>query len=426
MNRLPTRLLRAAATTLAVTLLGVPSLAAQLQTQTLEGVVRAQETGQPLAGVTVQVQGQDGPRTVTDAQGRFLLREVPSGIWTLEVLSSRYGARTYVVEVEYGGFTEVEINLEGPAAGEPGRAPAEEAGGPSGGLGHTVDAATIRAVAPSVRTVGELIRQTVPAFRSRSSSAVAGSDFCLEFRSRGPRSLMVPEDGDPGALYCNHPDVYLDGVPVQDPDMVYQRSSLDDLRRIQAISPAEAAGVFGAAVNGVILVETRYMRASTPTSPGTPGRTGFVPARRSSFDWSQDPAGHSFGRTFVGALLGNAAGLAAGVAVGRQCVFIEDRTQDIEFSCGNAGVAGAGFAAVALPALGSALGANLLGRTERSSGRFVPSVVGGAMGAVPGYIFALATVGEGVETMNAVGKGFLILAPPLLTTVADRLYRSLR
>ena len=72
------------------------------------------------------------------------------------------------------------------------------------------------------------------------------------------------------------------------------------------------------------------------------------------------------------------------------------------------------------------MGANLMGRTELSAGRFVPSVVGGMMGALPGYIFALATVGEGVQTMNAVGKGFLIVAPPLLTTVADRLYRRLR
>ena len=423
-NRRLARLSLAAAA--AVFLLTSPA-SGQLQTQHVEGVVRAQATGEVLAGVTVRVQGGD-QATVTDDQGRFHLREVPSGIWTMEVVSEDYGARTYVMQLEYGGFADVEINLEG----EPGVvAPSgvDEGSGAASGLGHTVDMETLRRTAPSVRSLGELIQQTVPAFRARSASAVAGSDFCLEFRSRGARSLSNAT-GDTGtAVYCNHPDVYLDGVPVQDPAFVYRRTSLDDIRRVQAIPPAEAAGIFGGAVNGVILVETRFAPARV-TGAGVPGgdprRTGYVPARRSSFDWSQDPEGHSFGRAFVGALLGNAAGLAAGVAIGRKCVFIEERTQDIEFSCGNAGVAGAGFAAVALPAMGSAIGANLLGRTERSSGRFVPSVVGGAMGAVPGYIFALATVGEGVGTMNAVGKGFLILAPPLLTTLADRLFRKLR
>lgn len=147
---------------------------------------------------------------------------------------------------------------------------------------------------------------------------------------------------------------------------------------------------------------------------------------RESFDWSQDPAGHSFGRTFLGAAAGNALGLAAGLAVGRQCVFIEDRTEEIAFSCDNAGVAGAGLAAVALPALGGAIGARLAGGTDRSRGRMVPAVVGGAMGVLPGYIFSLSTVGGGVETMNAVGMGFLLVGAPLITTAADRLFRTLR
>jgi len=414
-------------------LLSAAPASAQLQTQYVDGVVRHAGTGAPLPGVVVRVQSGDA-MTVTDADGRFRLREVPSGVWTLEVISEEHGARSYAMEVGCGGFAEVAIALgdDEVATGRTAAADSPPAAGPTGGLGHTVDAEAILRAAPGARTLGELIRQTVPAFRSRSATAVAGADFCLEFRSRSARTLDsgTPPDPDaPGSVYCNHPVVYLDGVPVQDPTFVYERSALGDIRRIQAIPPAEAAGLFSGSGNGVILVETRFaprrgeaMGAGTSTS----GRSGYVPARRSSFDWSQDPAGHNFGRTFLGALVGNAAGLAAGVAVGRQCVFVEERTQDIEFSCGNAGVAGAGLAAVALPGLGSAIGANLMGRTERSAGRFIPSVVGGMMGALPGYIFALATVGDGVGTMNTVGKGFLVVAPPLLTTVADRLFRSLR
>lgn len=161
--------------------------------------------------------------------------------------------------------------------------------------------------------------------------------------------------------------------------------------------------------------------------PASREAAGLLRARtRASFDWTQDPAGHSFGRTFLGAAAGNALGLAAGLAVGRQCVFVEEGTEEIDFSCGNAGVAGAGLAAVALPAVGGAVGARLAGGTDRSRGRLVPAVVGGAMGVLPGYIFSLSTVGGGVETMNAVGVGFLLVGAPLITTVADRLFRTLR
>lgn len=156
-------------------------------------------------------------------------------------------------------------------------------------------------------------------------------------------------------------------------------------------------------------------RASVRPGPGRP-----------TFDWSMDPEGHRFGRAFLGAAAGNAVGLAAGLAVGRQCVFIEDRTDEIEFSCGDAGVAGVGVAAVALPALGSALGARVLGRTDRSRGRLVPALVGAGMGVLPGYIFSLSTVGDGVGTMNAVGKAFLLVGTPLLTALADRMHRTLR
>jgi len=61
-----------------------------------------------------------------------------------------------------------------------------------------------------------------------------------------------------------------------------------------------------------------------------------------------------------------------------------------------------------------------------SVGKLVPALVGAGMGVLPGYIFSLSTVGDGVQTMNAVGKVFLVVGTPLLTSLADKMFRALR
>lgn len=277
---------RAVFLAVALTAVAAAPSAAQLRTQQVTGVVQDATTGLPLADAVLRVRGElDAARSARD--GRFILRDVPSGFWTLEVVAPGYAPATFEMMLEPGGFAEMELRLD----------------------------------------------------RAGTGTSSEGS----------------------------------------------------------ALVPAPGGG--------------------TRAAPRT---------RRTSFDWNQDPQGHPFLRTFAGAAAGNALGLVAGLAVGRQCVFVEERTDEIDFSCGHAGVVGAGVAAVALPALGSAIGAGFGGQTSASRGRLVPALVGGAMGVIPGYIFSLSTVGDGVETMNAVGVGFLVIGAPLVTTFADRLFRTLR
>lgn len=67
----------------------------------LEGTVRDSATGRPIAGV--RVVGRDtGLRDegLTDAEGRYCLREVPPGKWTLIVSRDGYGIR-FVRDVEF-------------------------------------------------------------------------------------------------------------------------------------------------------------------------------------------------------------------------------------------------------------------------------------------------------------------------------------
>ncbi|HSM60062.1 MAG TPA: carboxypeptidase regulatory-like domain-containing protein [Longimicrobiales bacterium] len=428
---------RAAAPALPL-LLGLLALAdagSAQSTSTVSGTVLA-ASGEPVAGAIVRIAGTDAS-AATDGSGGFVLRGLPIGDHTLVVQHADFGSHTRPLRVARGGERfEVVIRLspEGmevalvdavPATpaeaavrlpAEPsGRPTAMDAGREAPRGASVLDRARIRELAPSSRDLGDLIRQGVPTLRERQSDdlALAGTGFCLEFRGASVRSMRQGLSG----TVCNHPTVYLDGVPMQDPSSAYRMAGFDAIEWIQAIPPGEAGAQFGAAPYGVIVVVTTGSRMGVPSAAtARPRRT---------FDWSQDPEGHSFFRTALGAAVGNAAGLAAGLAVGRECIYV-DELKEIDRSCGKPGVVGAGLAAVLLPALGSALGARMGGRTDVSVGRTVPALIGAGMMIVPGYAFSLSTVGDGVQTMNTVGRVLLVAGTPVVVTLADRLYRRLR
>jgi hypothetical protein len=174
----------------------------------------------------------------------------------------------------------------------------------------------------------------------------------------------------------------------------------------------------------VILLTTSAGRRAAAAGTGDPSL--LVRSRRTTFDWEQDPAGHPFWRALALSAMGSTAGLVAGREVWRRCVYVDAVTREQERTCPRPEVAAMGAVAVALPALGSALGAHVGGRTEGSQGRWVPALLGATLALLPGYGFSLATVGNGVEATNTAGMVFLAAGTPLFTALADRLYRTLR
>ena len=68
---------------------------------TLRGTVADSLSGQPLAGVSVGLQGQPGG-TATDALGKFRLSGVPAGTYTLRVGALGYRAHTLPVTLAAG------------------------------------------------------------------------------------------------------------------------------------------------------------------------------------------------------------------------------------------------------------------------------------------------------------------------------------
>lgn len=90
------------------------SLTAQ-QTGDVHGTVLRIGTDEPVSGAHVQL-GQMDPEAVTDARGRFRIRDAPSGEGFLKVWAPGYVTMVEQVEVRPGARTRVDIRI-GPLAG---------------------------------------------------------------------------------------------------------------------------------------------------------------------------------------------------------------------------------------------------------------------------------------------------------------------
>ncbi len=168
---------------------------------TLTGQVVADRTLRPIAGAQVQVQGTE-LGTLTDQRGRFLLRNVPSGTVTLQVV--RLGYRTTTVEVQ-ASASPVEIRMPeeaialdevvvtGTAGGQQRRAIGNSVG--------TVRAAEVTETAP-VNSVQDLINARAPGVVVMPGTGMVGSGSRIRIRGTSTFSLS----GDPL--------IYVDGVRV--------------------------------------------------------------------------------------------------------------------------------------------------------------------------------------------------------------------
>ena len=391
---------------------------AQQATLALRGQVVDAETGAGIPDVILRIQGTE-ISAASDEEGRFALFRIPRGRWTLQLDHVAYGRRTHDIAVSGEGDMAAEIRLS-PQAIEIEPLVVEAEGAVTrerrrtGASFWEVTRDEIEDAMGTSRHMGDLIRQTVPGIKLRQANNLSQTDICLEFRAAASISIVNQRP-------CNHPMVLMDGVPVSSPQSLYGSLVLNDLERIQVLPPGEASTRYGSgSLYGVLLIETRRPGVDRPQGLDALGPRSAM----TTFDWSQDPRGHRTGSVLLGSAVGNALGLAAGLAIARQCIVQTDA--QLRSTCSTAATAGAGAAAVLLPAVGSALGARWSGRSDRSEGRLAPALIGAGLMIFPGYAFSLATAGGSNETVNAVGSVFLTLGVPLAVTLADRLYRSVR
>ncbi|MEJ2538529.1 MAG: carboxypeptidase-like regulatory domain-containing protein [Gemmatimonadota bacterium] len=380
------------------------------------GVVLEASTRVGIPDVILRIRGTD-ISAATDGDGRFVLRGVPSGTWTLDVTHIRYGEQSHEIAVETGIDVSLEIRLAEEAIQlEPMLVEAETAvereRRTTGASFWEVTREEFDQAVHTSRHMGDVLRQTIPGLKLRQGSNMARNDICLEFRAAASISIVNNRP-------CNHPKVILDGIPVSDPQYLYGAIPLTDIHRIQVIPPGEASTRWGSgSLYGVLVIETQrpglLYEANEPRAP-----TGS-----STFDWDLDPEGHSTWKTFLGSALGNAVGLAAGVVLARQC--FDKEGPEITGSCGTFANTMAGVGAVALPIGGSVLGARIAGGTELSQGSLVPAAIGAGLMVFPGYALSISEAGASSDLVSGLGTAFLVAGVPLAVTLADKLYRKLR
>lgn len=86
------------------------SLAQEVHTGVLEGVVVAERTGEPLPGVSILVQGTKIGAS-TDGQGRYRITGVPAGRKTLVVQSVAYETQRREAAVREDGTARMDFKL---------------------------------------------------------------------------------------------------------------------------------------------------------------------------------------------------------------------------------------------------------------------------------------------------------------------------
>lgn len=367
----------------------------------LQGRLLDAETGRAVEGAEVVVPGLD-LATFTDALGRFRLDGLLPGPIQLRVSHLAYGVHTESAQLPEDSVFAVELRLTPQALVlEAIEVTAQRRPRTESTRSNVIDREQIESVVGRARHIGDLLRSFVP---GAVISEARGGFLCVEFRAaRASRTSG-----------CNYPLIVVDGLPVYEAPRFLRDLTLEELERVEYVPASEGSARYGmGATHGVLVIETR--RSGVVTDPGR-----MEASRYPNYSWSVEPGGHPTARAWAGATLGALGGLAAGLAaIG--CLPGPDVPDG---GCVESAGAGTGLAALALPWLGSSLGAHWLGRTEVSRGRWLPSL---AMTALPAALsYAVYVDGErsGFRSERLLGAALLAVGTPLVSTLADHLYRG--
>lgn len=254
---------------LAIVLTTLLTAAAGAQSGTVVGTVTDRATGQPLDAARAQVVGSNAG-AASDARGRFLLRNIAPGTYSIRVARIGFRPEVASVSVVAGDSARVSFALSASAVeleqvvvtGTGGAVEKKELGAPIG----IVDVNKVQGLAP-VPDIGAVLMAQVPGLRSIDNGGGAGAAKDLRIRGLGSFSLS------------QRPAVYIDGVKV-DTRAVDWSSNMpnqgccnfnggvgedrlsdlnpDDIERVEVLKGPAAATLYGSdATNGVIQIFTK-------------------------------------------------------------------------------------------------------------------------------------------------------------------------
>lgn len=294
MWRPPCEALRRGRTLLAVfTLVGLSggiSQAAAQETGTITGRVTDARTMQPLPSAQVSIAGLN-TGVLTQANGRFLLLNVPAGSHVVAVQRIGYGSEEAAVTVTAGGAVNHDFSLQQEAlaldeiivTGTPGGTQRRAIGN----VVAQVNVAQMRETA-AISTVEDALSGRTPGMVVMPATGAGGG---AKIRIRGHSSIGLPGE----------PIIYVDGVRLNDArtsqDRYSSQSRLQDfdpadIESIEIIKGPAAATLYGTeASNGVIQIVTKSGQSGAPVFDFSAELgTMWLPDRYLRDSWAPDPA----------------------------------------------------------------------------------------------------------------------------------------
>ena len=384
----------------------------------LGGRVIDGQSRRPVAGAAILLVGTNY-QAVTDSLGLFRITNLPIAQYRLRVQHIGYGEQTVDVTANTGTARPIQIVVTSTAIRlEPltvEALSAEERRERGAGYRRAIVTRTdIERAENTNMRFGDLLRLAAPNAVVRRGEVT--NYACIELRASRQMNMR------PSARTCLSPAVFLDGVPVNNPESLYENMDLNTIESMEVVPVVEAGVMYGsAALYGAILITTRR--------PGVPGDAArrAVANRPLNFSWNDEAQRHNTSRVFATTALGNGLGLALGVTAAAQCIGMRKPSYDgIISDCKSGATIGTGAAAIVLPALASGLASRWSGRTDRSQGILAPAAVGTAMTIIPGYALVFSGYRNDSDALKWVGYGIIVVGAPLVTTAADYLFRELR
>ncbi len=241
----------------ALVLLALAAPAGAQDRATVTGVVTDAESMGPLAGAQVQIEGTNYGQ-LTNAEGRFIIPNIPPGTHTLRAVFIGYGPVAHEFTVTAGGTEEVNFELSTSALALDGivvTATGQQRKRELGNAVGEIDAAAIRDVAP-INNLSDLLQGRSAGVQILNSAGTSGVGSRI--RIRGSSSISL----------SNEPLVYVDGIRVDNRMSGLgaggqEASRLDDfnpedIESIEIVKGPSAATLYGTeAANGVIRITTR-------------------------------------------------------------------------------------------------------------------------------------------------------------------------
>jgi len=374
------------------------------ETGVVSGQVVNASDGIPVSGVLVEIAG--AVPFVSDAQGYFVLREVPTGAHALRVSHIGFGDHAEYIAVEAGRELSLTVRIS-PQAIElerflvEVRSEVEERRRSSGSSVNEIQRDEIEAAARTGMSLTDLLQTSMP---GTMASQTGRATSCVQYRAIRTG----------GTSACREVSVILDGVQVASPAYIYQSLPLNDIERIEMMSPGQAGLRYGtAAGQGVLVIETKRGEAR-PRNDVSRFVTGF--------EWVDEGAPYRWPGVLGKSAVSNALLVAVALSLADDCLFSpEVGSLGLRTRCNGLHTAAIGVLSVGIPAIAGGYVANRSGESSTTRGRIAPTALAAGMMLTGGYLLVI----QGGEKSRAAGFTVLAGGVPVTLALADRIFRVL-